>query len=584
MTDLPTIPQDETNKELVALREKINLYHVVETRERCEGNLLEFVREAWSSIDSAPYVDSWTIEAMCDHLEAVTLGYIPRLLINVPPRCAKTTIASICWQAWTWARSDHSFWSGPYVKFLCGSYNASLSLDNANKARRLMLSPWYQKHWGHLFTLTDDQNTKSKFDNTQGGSRQSTSVGGSLLGLGGDIICIDDPHNTETEKVVETDSDRAKVTSWWKEISSTRLNNPQKSAIVVVMQRLHEGDLSGVILHPEEHGIIGDEEEWVHLMVPMRHDAVRHCVTVKLPQYDSDEPWEDPRVKEGELMWPERFGEKEVARIESRLGIYMASGRLQQRPSPKGGGILKEEWWQPWDEEEAKRYGLEWHGGLKEFPLFDLVVGSLDTSYGEKQENDYNALTIWGIWIDKNKNRRAMLMFAWRRRMQLHGKIVSAYPNEAKVNFEQRQREAWGLVELVADTCKRYKVRRLLIEDRTRGRDVANEINRLYTRENWGVELINPIGDKISRAHSVVPLFTDNAVWAPDTKWSELVIQECKNFPKGDHDDLVDSVSMYLGWARENGLLVRADEMTSAMEDEAAHKPPGQSVAQAYGV
>ena len=82
------------------------------------------------------------------------------------------------------------------------------------------------------------------------------------------------------------------------------------------------------------------------------------------------------------------------------------------RSPPKGGGIIKREWWQPWDEEEARRYGLEWNGALKEYPLFSLVVGSLDTSYGERQENDYNALTIWGVWIDRNKNRRAMLMIA----------------------------------------------------------------------------------------------------------------------------------------------------------------------------
>jgi hypothetical protein len=189
------------------------------------------------------------------------------------------------------------------------------------------------------------------------------------------------------------------------EIHSTRLNDPKQSAIVVVMQRLHEADLSGIILD--------SDEDWCHLMIPMRHDEQRHCVTVRLPQYEDDEPWEDPRTVDGELMWPERFGEPEVRNLESALGPYMASGRLQQSPTPKGGGIIKREWWQPWDEEEARRYGLEWSGALKEYPLFSLVVGSLDTSYGEKQENDYNALTIWGLWIDRNKNRRAMLMFAW---------------------------------------------------------------------------------------------------------------------------------------------------------------------------
>lgn len=490
-----------------------------------------------------------------------------------------TSVCSIIYPAWTWARSEITFLSGPQVKFLCASYNHPLSLDSSNKSRRMLFSPWYQKHWPNKIILQPDQNTKSQFDNLKGGSRIATSVGGQLLGLGGDIVICDDLNNTEkvNQKAPDTEADCEKVKTFWNEIHSTRLNDPRQSAVIVVQQRVRENDVSGIILDDEE-------EDFVHLMIPMRYDEQRHCVTVKLPQYDDDKPWEDPRQREGELMWPERFGEVEVRKTENALGPYMASGRLQQSPSPKGGGIIKRDWWQLWDQEEAQRYGLEWHGGLKEFPEFELVVGSLDTSYGEKQENDYNALTIWGIWIDKNKNRRGMLMFAWNKRLPLHGRLVSALPGEAKVNFEQRQKEDWGLVELVADTCKRYRVRRLLIENKTRGRDVANEINRLYEREKWGVELIEPVGDKVSRTHSIVPLFTDGCIWAPNTRWADAVITQCTKFPKDVHDDMHDTVTQFLNWAREGELLVRADEMSSALADEAKHKPQTQSVAQAYGV
>lgn len=488
-----------------------------------------------------------------------------------------TIITSIMWPAWTWARTDRTFWSGPAVKFLCGSYNASLALDNANKMRRLLDSPFYQKHWGGKFYLQDDENTKSSFVNTFQGARKSTSVGGSLLGIGGDIIVIDDPHNTETEKVVETDTDRLKVTSWWREVSGTRLNDPKKSAIVVVMQRLHEGDLSGVILDE-------NEGEWTHLMLPMRYEPARHCVTVKLPQYSDEEPWEDPRVEEDELLWPERFGEAEVRRSERNLGPYMAAGRLQQAPSPKGGGIIKRDWWRPWDAEEAKRYGLEWTPTRKEFPDMELVVGSLDTAFGEKEENDFSAMTVWGIWVDRNKNRRAMLMFAWNKRLPLHGVEITPLPGEPKEVFLARRRESFGLVELVADTCKRYKVKRLLIENKTRGTDVANEVRRLYMRDNFGVELVNPVKDKVSRTHAVVPLFTDNGVWAPDTRWAEAVITQCQSFPKADHDDMHDTVTQFLSWARNNELLVRAEEMGAALEEEARYQPPKQSVGEMYGV
>ena len=560
-------------EKLVALQKKIALYSVIEAKERYEASLLEFMQGAWPSLDNSPFQSCWAIDAMCDHMEAVTLGHIPRLLINVPPRCTKTTLCSVVYPAWTWARSDISFLSGPQVRFLCASYGHALSLDSSNKSRRLLTSPWYQKHWPGKITFREDQNTKANYSNTAGGERIATSVGGSLLGLGADILIGDDLNNTEQ---VESEAERENVANFWNEFHTTRLNDPKQSAIIVIQQRLHEQDVSGLILD--------SDEDWVHLCIPMRFDPSRKHYTVKLPQYEDGEPWTDPREVEDELMWPERFDDTIVRQLETSLGPYMAAGRLQQLPVPKGGGILKREWWQPWDGEEARRYGLEWSGERKDFPHFELVTGSLDTSYGEKQENDYNALTVWGIWIDRNKNRRAMLMFGWAKRLPLHGKVISAMPGEARVNFEQRQREGFGLIEWVADTCRRYKVQRLLIENKTRGRDVANEINRLYTRENWGVELLTPVGDKVSRTHAVVPLFTDNCIWAPDTRWADAVIANCQSFPKGAHDDLHDTVTMALGWFRANGLLMRGDEMSSALEDEAQYRPPVDSVAKHYGV
>jgi predicted phage terminase large subunit-like protein len=430
--------------------------------------------------------------------------------------------------------------------------------------------------WGTRFSFVDDQNTKFNYANSEQGARQATSVGGSLLGLGGDILIADDLNNTEPGG--ESEAEQQTVADFWNEFHSTRLNDPKQSAVIVIQQRLRENDVSGLILN--------SDEDFVHLCIPMRYESDRTYHTVVLPQYEDEEPWDDPRSEDGELMWPERFGEAEVRKLETILGPYMAAGRLQQRPAPKGGGIIRREWWQPWDGEEARKYNLEWlEGGLKEFPSMSLIMGSLDTSYGEKEENDFNALTVWGIWNDKNKNRRAMLMYAWAKRLPLHGREVSAGLGEPRAQYEQRKKEAWGLIEWVADTCKRYKVQRLLIENKTRGRDVANEINRLYRRENWGVELVNPDRDKVARLHSVVPMFADNGIWAPDTKWADQVITQCALVPKADHDDLADTVSQFLNWARENGLLLMAEEMSSSIADESRYRPPMDNlIARQYGV
>jgi hypothetical protein len=419
-------------------------------RLRLEGSLIKFVEEAWPYVDAAEYQPNWAIDALCEHLQAVTEGRISRLLINFPPRCGKTIITSVCWIAWTWARRVRTFRSGPQVRFLTGSYSHTLALGNANLTRRLILSPFYQRLWGSRFTFRDDQNTKVQVDNSAGGSRLATSVGGTLLGIGGDVLVVDDPHNVAQ---AESEAERETVSNWWSELSTTRLNDPKQSAIVVIMQRLHEGDVSGTIL--------SGDEDWCHLMIPMEYDWRRHCSTSL--------GWNDPRGldddgiplvedgtardaeaavelddRNGELMWPERFGAKEVEAIKVGLGPYMASGRLQQSPQPKGGGIFKSEWWQVWE-------GTH-------FPVIDLVIASLDSAFTEKQENDPSALTVWGTFKHPETGKtRIILIDAWRKHLQMHGSATPRLEHEilqlgddAKIRrykdtlWAKRVGKAWG--------------------------------------------------------------------------------------------------------------------------------------------
>lgn len=576
------IPYVASRDNLIAFKRKIQRLKILETKEDCQGDLRYFVEQAWAHIDPSPFMANWAIDAVCDHLEGVMLGEIPRLLINIPPRCSKTTIVSIMFPAWIWLRHNADLLgplSGPQVRFLCASYSDKLSLLSSNAFRRLVKSEWYSSLYPELKFMAD-QDAKGHMDNNQRGSRQSTSVGGSLLGLGGDILIADDLNNTETEKLVETGAERAKVQSFFNEFRSTRKNDPRDgySALIGVQQRTHEEDMSGLWA--------ASEEEVTHLVIPMRHDPKIHCVTVKLPKYDDDLPWEDPRDPEGEdLMWEERFGEFQVKGLEKALGPIMAAGRLQQQPKAKGGNIIMRDYWQLWGKEQAREFGLEWDDhGLKEFPHFELVVASLDTAQKEKEENDFNALTIFGIFLDKARNRRAMLAHAWQKRLPLNGREVEKLPDELPIRFEQRKKEQWGLVQWVAFTCRKFNVKRLLIEDKTRGHDVANEIRRQFARENWGVQLVNPVMDKVSRAHVTVPLFTDNSVYAPNTRWAEMVIDQCEGFPKKTHDDLVDSVTQFLNWARDNEILVMVDEYSAALDEAATFKHRTESVAETYGV
>ena len=212
-------------------------------------------RSAWRYIDSSPFTPGWPIEAVAEHLQAVADGDIKRLIINIPPRCAKSTLTSVAFPAWTWCQPWTSPTSGPGVQFLHASYAQQLSLRDSVKCRRLIESPWYQSLWGDRFKLTSDQNTKTRFDNDRNGSRLSTSVGSALTGEGGSIIVVDDPNAAQE---AHSEATIASTIEWWDSALSTRLNDPKTGAFVVIQQRLSEEDLTGHIMSK-------DEGEWTHL-------------------------------------------------------------------------------------------------------------------------------------------------------------------------------------------------------------------------------------------------------------------------------------------------------------------------------
>ena len=283
-----------------------------------QGSLRRFVSFAWHVLEPAtPFVAGWHLDAICEHLEFVSTGEIRNLLINVPPRHMKSLAVCVFWPAWEWIMM-------PARRWLFASYAQSLSERDSLKCRRLIESPWYQEHWGNRFQLCGDQNTKLRYENDKTGHRIATSVGGAATGEGGDRVVVDDPHNVIDR---ESDAERCKTLIWWDETMSTRLNDPKNGAKVIVMQRIHEKDLSGHVLA---------QGGYDHLYLPAEFEPSRRRVTRV--------PWADPREQESELLWPERIGAGEIAEFKVRLGPEGYAGQFQQRPAPAGGARFKAEW------------------------------------------------------------------------------------------------------------------------------------------------------------------------------------------------------------------------------------------------
>jgi predicted phage terminase large subunit-like protein len=460
-------------------------------------------------------VHGWHIDAICEHLEAITAGDITRLLVNIPPGCMKSLLLNVFFPAWEWG-------------------------------------PMYRTRWPHV-QLVADQNAKTKFENTKSGFREAVAFE-SLTGVRGDRVLIDDPHSVDS---AQSDAERQTTNQTFLEAIPTRLNNPATSAIAVIMQRLHEEDVSGVILNKE----LG----YTHLCLPMEFEEGRRCET--------EIGFVDPREEDGELLFPERFPPEVVERDKRIMGPYATSGQFQQTPAPRGGGILKRDWWMLWDDDAAAEAGVP----ATAFPQVDYIVASLDTAYTEKKENDCSALVIMGLWHDRAENPRLIVMNAWAKRLELHGQTLDRLPGETEADYIARSKPGWGLVEWVAHSCRRFRVDLLLIESTAAGIPVEQEIRRLHRQDGFGVRLIPPKGDKIARAYAAQSPLADGQIYAPDRAWADELITQCEIFPKGKHDDLVDAMTQGVKFFKDTGMLVRsqdrAADLEAAMSDYSTPRP-----------
>src|SRR5271166_2573080 len=498
-----------------------------------ERGLYRFIQLMWGIVEpETPFVGGWALEGWCEHLEAVTRGDITRLLGNVPPGYSKSLATACFWPAWEWGPMGR-----PSLRYLCAAYGSHLTTRDNRRFRSIVTHPAYQELWGDRFSLIGE--AVELIINDRTGWKLASSVGGVGTGERADRIIIDDPNNPLE---AESESVMVSTTTWFREVMPDRLNSLKRSAIVVIQQRTSDIDVSGTIL---ELGL-----DYVHYSVPNSYDPLRHCETrigwrdprglgadgELLPAITVDargnamvEPGSPLAAREGWLAWPERFGAEELAELEKAKGPYAWSSQYQMLPVPRGGGIIKREWWRLWEEPE--------------FPPYGTCVGSLDTAFKENQEADYSAMTVWGAFRHPETDRPAlMLRDGWRVRANLH-----------------------DLVQRVARSVRLHKIDTLLIEDSARGGDMRDEFYRLIGRRDARVVLVKTPGDKVARLNAAVPIFTNGIVYAPEKDWSEMVIDEVARFPRGKHDDLVDTVSQALIYLRLTGVAVRREEHEEAL-------------------
>ena len=482
--------------------------------EKARRRLFEFVVQAWHVLEpSATFVDGIHVEAICEHLQAVTEGRIRNLIINVPPGHAKSLLSAVFWPAWVWI--DH-----PEARWLFSSYREPLATRDSVKCRRLIESDWYQQRWGDRFQLTGDQNQKNRFENTATGYRVVVPMSAGT-GERGDYVVVDDPHSVDQ---AESENERRSAIEWWNGSMVTRLNDFTTGHKVVIQQRLHEADLTGDLLVKGGYDL---------LCLPAEFEPERRCSTAI--------GWSDPRKELGELLWPDRVTRAHLEELKVSLGSYRYAGQFQQRPSPAEGGIFKRFWWRFWRPAHIDLPPVQVRTSdgeivsIQAVPIpaqFDTVIQSWDMAFKDRATSDFVVGQVWGA-----RGADRFLLEQCRARMDM--------PTTKQAVREMSQR--WP------------KAATKLVEDKANGPAVIQELKH----EVAGLIEVNPEGGKIARAHAVSPQVESRNIYLPHpsvTPWVEAFIEEAAAFPNGRNDDQVDAMTQALNRLRTNGSVFSVPE------------------------
>ena len=477
--------------------------------EECRRSFALFAQKAWHVIEPGkPFVDNWHLDAIAEHLEAVTRGQIKRLLVNMPPRHGKSSYIDVLWFAWDWLHHPEHRW-------LCASYAQALAIRDNMRCRRIIESKWFQERYGNVFNLRDDQNAKIKFENDRLGCRQAVSVGSAgTTGEGGDVLLIDDPHPIEQKR---SDLKRETVLDWFANTWMSRLNDEATGATVVVGQRVHEQDVSGYIIE----GNAGDN--WVHLSLPSEYEPEAKCRTF-LPSGKLF--WQDPRTEDGELLYPQRFPEHVIEEKKRTHGPEGFAAIHQQRPTPAGGGTFKFKHERVFTE-TYDHYIL--HTTKGDIPVAkddcELYL-SVDPAISEEQKADYCVIQTWAKTPIKD-----ILLLDQRRDHWSHPdqqvEIQDAFNEDPSILFVAVETVAYQAalfqdLVMLGIPCRPFKPHKDK-EARAAAAAIWQQNGKMYFRQN--------------------------APWLPALQ------KEIYKFPKASKDDQVDAISLASIAARSRGPL-----------------------------
>lgn len=466
---------------------------------KAAASFRDFIAQTWPILNPGVQLEwGWHIDAIADHLMAVSAGQIQNLLITVPPGTTKTTIVSVMWPAWEWIHR-------PWLRWLCAANEDTLSTRDAVSCRRLIESEEYVAAWGDQFHMTTDQNVKTHYENSRRGYRTSTSTGSAVVGKKGDILIVDDPNDA---KKVHSVAERRRVHDWWDHGFYNRVNHFKTARRVVIGQRTHKDDLQG---HLIESG------EFFELRIPEEFETKRRFV--------SPIGWTDPRQADGELLRPDRFGPEEARKAKRRLGSVGYAQQHQQRGTTPEGLHFKEHWFKPYRLNEASDgyFFLDGSMALKSDTVNFLVI---DPATGKGSTGDMTAVGVFGVHVP---TRRMLVLEMVSRRMPIAGAVEG---DDDLMKLTARMVKQWGCA-FVAVESDGFQA------------SVAEKVEDLGVSVRW---VSHENKGKLTRAQAAIIMAEAGDIWIPadGPDWLDPFMEELCSFTgqgTNEVDNQVDTLS-----------------------------------------
>lgn len=451
--------------------------------EWARDSYIKFVEYVFEYIYRKQFNRNWHHDYLSEVFMEVNRGNLRRFIINIPPRYSKSEFATVCYDAWAKGRD-------PQFSFVSASYSEALALDHSEMTRNIMLDPAYQVVFPHV-EISKGKKDKANWATNHGGRRIATGVGGTLTGRGGFGLLIDDPH--KPLDMENSESSRLKDISWFNTTLYSRLDDKKNGFIGVIMQRLHDQDLTGYLLEK------GDESglHYEHILVPMETGKITYSIG----------NFKYERV-EGELIWPHFEGPEELVETKSALDTHYAA-QYNQEPIDETKLVFKRE--------KFYEHPFDYYNPPKDLEKYAISDFALSENRG-----DYTVHSIWAV----DQDGYLLPLEVWREQVE------STEWAEAMFSmYTQHQVGMWWAEHGQIEKSVGPFLRRMMQD------------SGIYIP----IETVKPIGNKFMRAQSYRARHNQGMVRYPtNAPWFEEFKNELIRFPRGKNDDQVD-VCSYIG-------------------------------------